>query len=148
MKKEDYGELKRMLLDEYMQENPSEEEINAFYTGLTWFEDALYDNDIDDELNNFFPMREENKYLREQLAGMHKILEDNMEMKRLIEGMENKVKNMMKMSKQELKEEKSKYEYANLLKENIELNKYKDKYFTLLAEKWLKEHPDIAAHIK
>ena len=77
MKKNEYGDLKRMLLDEYMQSNPTDDEVDAFYTGLTWFEDALYDDDIDNELNDFLPLRKENEYLRKDLAGLHKILEEN-----------------------------------------------------------------------
>jgi len=143
MKKNEYGDLKRMLLDEYMQSNPTDDEVDAFYTGLTWFEDALYDDDIDNELNDFLPLRKENEYLRKDLAGLHKILEENMEMKRLYNGMKNDFENVKHMSKKQLEEFKEQSEYKKMIEEIRALRIYKDLYFQLLAEKWLREHPDF-----
>ena len=136
MNKKDYGDLKKMLFRDYAAENPSEECLVAFYTGLTWFEAALNDENIDDSLNEFIPLRVENEYLRRDLEKLHNIEDEYLEMKRLYNGMKAKLANNMHLSNSELKEIKKEAEYNNLMSKIKELQIFKDLYYSLLVEKY------------
>ena len=136
MNKKDHGDLKKMLFRDYAAENPSEECLVAFYTGLTWFEAALNDENIDDSLNEFIPLRVENEYLRRDLEKLHNIEDEYLEMKRLYNGMKAKLANNMHLSNSELKEIKKEAEYNNLTSKIKELQVYKDLYYSLLVEKY------------
>ena len=135
MKKEDYGDIKNMLLDEYKQIEADPDKISAFLTGMTWFEDALTEDDTEERLNEFLPLRISNEYLRKQLVDVQVIIAQNEKYKSLYEGMKNKMDNMCCLSNKELSKLRMDMEFQNVRKELSQYRRYRDLYYELLAEK-------------
>ena len=134
MRPKDYGDIKRMLFDEFMQENPSEELQAAFLTGMTRFEQAITEKETRDDLYDFLPLRIKYDNLKEQLMLLQDINEKYEEIKKEHEGLLNTYNNMFKMSKDELKKAKKDKEYEKMVVEVQKLKKFKDLYYMLLVE--------------
>lgn len=135
-------DLKEKLLDEYQQERPSEKMQDAFWFGMLDFEESLLSNNTEERLNEYLPVRTDNAYLREQLAGAKVILAENDELRRLNEGFKKKIENDSNLSKAELFKLKKEVEYIRMQEElkkfRAEKTKFQDLYYALLIEKYNK----------
>lgn len=142
MNQNDYGDIKRMLYDEYMEENPSEEEQRAFLTALAWFEDAITNPETEEDLYNYLPMRVRYDNLKEQLKIVQGISEKYEQAKKLYEGMKNELENTYRLPKPELIKLKKEKEYSRMLDEVRQLRIYKDLYYVMLADKHKRENSE------
>lgn len=136
MRPKDYGDLKQMLLDEFMQQNPTEDMQRAFVTAMTWFEQAITDDNIEEDLYNYLPMRIKYENLKEQLKIVQGISERYEDAMKKYEGMKAQLENMYRMPKAELMKVKREKEYQNMSDELRRLRIFKDLYYVSLVEKW------------
>ena len=135
MKQKDFGDIKRMLFDEFMESNPTNEMQNSFITGMTWFEQAITEKETREDLYDFLPIRIKYDNLKEQLSLVQDLSEKYEEMKKNYEGMKATLENMYRMPKTELMKVKREKEYQNLYEELRRLRIYKDLYYVSLVEK-------------
>lgn len=135
MKQNDFGDIKRMLFDEFMQSNPTIEMQNSFITGMTWFEQAITEKETREDLYDFLPIRIKYDNLKEQLILVQDLSEKYEEMKKNYEGMKATLENMYRMPKSELMKVKREKEYQNLYEELRRLRIYKDLYYVSLVER-------------
>ena len=135
MKQKDFGDIKRMLFDEFMENNPTIEMQNSFITGMTWFEQAITEKETREDLYDFLPIRIKYDNLKEQLSLVQDLSEKYEEMKKNYEGMKATLENMYRMPKTELMKVKREKEYQNLYEELRRLRIYKDLYYVSLVEK-------------
>ena len=139
MKHKDFSDIKRMLYDEFMQSNPTEEMQKSFITGMTWFEQAITEKETREDLYDFLPIRIKYDNLKEQLLIVQDLSEKYEEMKKSYEGMKATLNNMYKMPKTELMKVKREKEYQNLYDELRRLRIYKDLYYVSLVERGRKD---------
>lgn len=135
MKQKDFGDIKKMLFDEFMENNPTIEMQNSFITGMTWFEQAITEKETREDLYDFLPIRIKYDNLKEQLSLVQDLSEKYEEMKKNYEGMKATLENMYRMPKTELMKVKREKEYQNLYEELRRLRIYKDLYYVSLVEK-------------
>lgn len=128
----EFGDIKCMLLNEYKKQQPTEAEITAFIKGMSWFEDMLVDRFADDRLNEYLPLRVDNRCLAEQLAGMRKLESEIEDLKVQNKKLHDHQSMWYKLSQKEKYEIKKENEYKKLEEENASLTKYKDLYFELI----------------
>ena len=127
MKPKDYGHIKRMLFEEFMQQNPTEEMQRIFILALTWFEEAITDSRTEEDLY---------ENLKEQLKIVQGITERYEDANKKYEGMKAQLENMYRMPKSELMKLKREKEYQNMADELRRLRIFKDLYYVSLVEKW------------
>lgn len=135
MRPKDYGTIKRMLFEDFMQQHPTEEMQRVFILALTWFEQAITESDSED-LYEYLPDRVKYENLKEQLKIVQGITEKYEDAKRKYEGMKAQLENMYRMPKNELMKVKREKEYQNMADELRRLRIFKDLYYVSLVEKW------------
>lgn len=135
MKPKDYGTIKRMLFEDFMQQHPTEEMQRVFILALTWFEQAITESDSED-LYEYLPDRVKYENLKEQLKIVQGITEKYEDATRKYEGMKAQLENMYRMPKNELMKVKREKEYQNMADELRRLRIFKDLYYVSLVEKW------------
>lgn len=128
----EFGDIKCMLLNEYKKQQPSEAEITAFIKGMSWFEDVMVDRYADDRLNEYLPLRVENRYLSESLAQLRGIEDENETLKEQNQKLYDHQETWYHLSQKEKFKIKREKEYQALEKENASLNKYRDMYYELI----------------
>ena len=164
MRPKDYGDIKRMLFDEFMQENPSKDLQVAFLTGMTWFENAITEKQTREDLYDFLPLRikydnlkeqlilvqdlnekyealkkeyDELMNLKEQLIFVQETNKKYEELKKKYDGLMNHFDNKFKMSQKEIKEAKLNRKFQQMeeeMKELRKLRKFRDLYYSLMIE--------------
>lgn len=139
MKPIDYGDLKQMLYAEFLEENPSEDMKRGFLKALAWFEDAITDPDIDEDLYDYLPMRIKYDNMKEQLKLVQDINDKYERAKKESEGLKGTLDNMYRMPKPELIKLKKEKEYSRMREELSQLRPFKDLYYVMLIEKYRKE---------
>ena len=135
MRPKDYGTIKRMLFEDFMQQHPTEEMQRVFILALTWFEQAITESDSED-LYEYLPDRVKYENLKEQLKIVQGITEKYEDAKRKYEGLKAQLENMYRMPKNELMKVKREKEYQNMADELRRLRIFKDLYYVSLVEKW------------
>ena len=135
MRPKDYGTIKRMLFEDFMQQHPTEEMQRVFILALTWFEQAITESDSED-LYEYLPDRVKYENLKEQLKIVQGITEKYEDATRKYEGMKAQLENMYRMPKNELMKVKREKEYQNMADELRRLRIFKDLYYVSLVEKW------------
>jgi hypothetical protein len=135
MKPKDYGNIKRMLFEDFMQQHPTEEMQRVFILALTWFEQAIIGSDSED-LYEYLPDRIKYENLKEQLKIVQDISEKYEDATRKYEGMKAQLENMYRMPKNELMKLKREEEYKRMNDELRRLRIYRDLYYVSLVEKW------------
>lgn len=135
MRPKDYGTIKRMLFEDFMQQHPTEEMQRVFILALTWFEQAITESDSED-LYEYLPDRVKYENLKEQLKIVQGITEKYEDATRKYEGMKAQLENMYRMPKNELMKVKREKEYQNMADEVRRLRKFRDLYYVSLVEKW------------
>jgi len=135
MNPKDYGDIKRMLYDEFKESNPSEDEMRGFITALTWFEDAITSDETEQDLYDYLPIRIKYDNLKEQLKIVQGISEKYEQARKLYEGMKNELENTYRLPKPELIKLKKEKEYSRMLEELKQLRIYKDLYYVMLVER-------------
>ena len=135
MRPKDYGTIKRMLFEDFMQQHPTEEMQRVFILALTWFEQAITESDSED-LYEYLPDRVKYENLKEQLKIVQDITEKYEDATRKYEGMKAQLENMYRMPKNELMKVKREKEYQNMADELRRLRIFKDLYYVSLVEKW------------
>lgn len=135
MNPKDYGDIKRMLYDEFKESNPSEDEMRGFVTALTWFEDAITNDETEQDLYDYLPIRIKYDNLKEQLKIVQGISEKYEQARKLYEGMKNELENTYRLPKPELIKLKKEKEYSRMLEELKQLRIYKDLYYVMLVER-------------
>ena len=135
MKPKDYGTIKRMLFEDFMQQHPTEEMQRVFILALTWFEQAITESDSED-LYEYLPDRVKYENLKEQLKIVQGITDKYEDATRKYEGMKAQLENMYRMPKNELMKVKREKEYQNMADELRRLRIFKDLYYVSLVEKW------------
>ena len=135
MRPKDYGTIKRMLFEDFMQQHPTEEMQRVFILALTWFEQAITESDSED-LYEYLPDRVKYENLKEQLKIVQGITEKYEDTTRKYEGMKAQLENMYRMPKNELMKVKREKEYQNMADELRRLRIFKDLYYVSLVEKW------------
>lgn len=135
MNPKDYGDIKRMLYDEFKESNPSEDEMRGFVTALTWFEDAITNDETEQDLYDYLPIRIKYDNLKEQLKIVQGISEKYEQARKLYEGMKNELENTYRLPKPELIKLKKEKEYSRMLEELKQLRMYKDLYYVMLVER-------------
>lgn len=135
MRPKDYGTIKRMLFEDFMQQHPTEEMQRVFILALTWFEQAITESDSED-LYEYLPDRVKYENLKEQLKIVQGITEKYEDAKRKYEGMKAQLENMYRMPKNELMKVKREKEYQNMADELRRLRIFRDLYYVSLVEKW------------
>lgn len=136
MKPKDYGHIKRMLFEEFMQQNPTEEMQRIFILALTWFEEAITDSRTEEDLYEYLPEKLKYENLKEQLKIVQGITERYEDANKKYEGMKAQLENMYRMPKSELMKLKREKEYQNMADELRRLRIFKDLYYVSLVEKW------------
>jgi len=135
MNPKDYGDIKRMLYDEFKGTNPTDEELRGFVTALTWFEDAITDPNIEEDLYDYLPLRIKYDNLKEQLKIVQDINGKYEQARKLYEGMKNELENTYRLPKPELIKLKKEKEYSRMLEEVRQLRIFKDLYYVMLVER-------------
>lgn len=135
MRPKDYGTIKRMLFEDFMQQHPTEEMQRVFILALTWFEQAITESDSED-LYEYLPDRVKYENLKEQLKIVQGITEKYEDATRKYEGMKAQLENMYRMPKNELMKVKREKEYQNMADELRRLRIFRDLYYVSLVEKW------------
>ena len=135
MRPKDYGTIKRMLFEDFMQQHPTEEMQRVFILALTWFEQAITESDSED-LYEYLPDRVKYENLKEQLKIVQGITAKYEDATRKYEGMKAQLENMYRMPKNELMKVKREKEYQNMADELRRLRIFKDLYYVSLVEKW------------
>ena len=136
----DFGDIKRMLYAEFMEQEPSDDMQTGFLTGMAWLEQALMEeDDTIEDLYDYLPLRVKYKNLKEQLKIVQGITERCEKAERDYQGMKNKLENMLHMSDKEKKEIKKEEKYKEINKEMKKLLLYKDLYYCLVVERYKKE---------
>ena len=135
MRPKDYGTIKRMLFEDFMQQHPTEEMQRVFILALTWFEQAITESDSED-LYEYLPDRVKYENLKEQLKIVQGITEKCEDATRKYEGMKAQLENMYRMPKNELMKVKREKEYQNMADELRRLRIFRDLYYVSLVEKW------------
>ena len=137
MKPKDYGDIKRMLFEDFMQQHPTEEMQRVFILALSWFEQALIEKENTmEDLYDYLPERIKYDNLKEQLKIVQGISERYENAIRKYEGMKAQLENMYRMPKSELMKVKKEKEYQNMADELRRLRIFKDLYYVSLVEKW------------
>lgn len=137
MKPKDYGDIKRMLFEDFMQQHPTEEMQRVFILALSWFEQALIEKENTmEDLYDYLPERIKYDNLKEQLKIVQGISERYEDAIRKYEGMKAQLENMYRMPKSELMKVKKEKEYQNMADELRRLRIFKDLYYVSLVEKW------------
>ena len=135
MNPKDYGDIKRMLYDEFKGTNPTDEELRGLVTALTWFEDAITDPNIEEDLYDYLPLRIKYDNLKEQLKIVQDINGKYEQARKLYEGMKNELENTYRLPKPELIKLKKEKEYSRMLEEVRQLRIFKDLYYVMLVER-------------
>ncbi|MBQ8189336.1 MAG: hypothetical protein IJZ44_06120 [Lachnospiraceae bacterium] len=136
MNPKDYNDIKRMLYSEFLEQEPSEDAQKGFLTALAWFEQAITNPNIDEDLYDYLPIRIKYDNLKEQLKIVQGITERYEQAKKDYEGMKNTLENTYRLPKPELIKLKKEKEYSRMLEELKHLRTYKDLYYVMLVERY------------
>lgn len=134
------SEAKDILLSEFSNRERSLEEVDAFITGLERFEECMFDDGLDERLNESFPYKVRYETLKRSIKDAVRIYEENETLRKKVRSLERVLDSSYKPSKAEIFEMKKQAEYKRLT-ERIELLEKGRAYFaSKLLEKWCKEY--------